>query len=398
LTSTRQRPGLPNRATVSASEVVDVPVARTRPGHGRESAMIGRHPRCFRLAGVAIALAGFAAAGCKSSAPPPAAPGTDAAPGSVVGADGSAPVAARDLGRGRCVAINSRGDVVGVDADDTTFVVTSDGMRTPRPPPDSSTTAIGVAIDDSGRIAGYVTGPMGNHAAIYRDGAWSLVSNLGRGSEILAATAKGTLGGAAYRSDGKLEAFLLVDGKPAPMSWPSGGSAVYAATDGGHIAGILATATGATHAFVGTGQTLSDLGTLGGLRSAAYGMNARGDVVGTSEMAGGGAHPFVARAGTLQMVDLGLPDGASSSDARGIDAAGNIVGNSIASNGLSRAWVFRPGLSPVELPASDASGIRYASVHVAAISAKGQAVGWGMPAPSDAGATFRCLEWSVTGP
>lgn len=357
-----------------------------------------------RLAGMALALAGFAAA-CKSSSPHAAVPGPDAGSGPPAGTDAATSAGAdaaagpaRDLGRGRCVAINSRGDVVGVDTDDTTFVVTASGMRTARPAPDANTTAIGVAIDDAGLVAGYLTGPTGNHAAIYRDGAWSMVSNLGSGSQILTTSPNGTAGGAAYRSDGKLEGFLLAGGKPAPIAWPSGGSAVYAASDDGRLAGILATGTGATHAFVSAGQTLSDLGTLGGSRSAAYGLNARGDVVGTSETAGGGAHAFLVRAGTSQMVDLGLPDGASSSDARGIDAAGNIVGNSIAPDGLSRAWVFRPGLPPVELLASDAGGSRYVSVHVAMISAKGQAVGWGMPAPSDAGTAFRCLEWSVTGP
>ena len=70
---------------------------------------------------------------------------------------------------------------------------------------------------------------------------------------------------------------------------------------------------GPTHSFHGflyRGGTRTDLGTLGGGTSAAYGINAAGQVVGESATSGPGTHAFLYSGGT--MTDLGTLGGTHS--------------------------------------------------------------------------------------
>jgi probable HAF family extracellular repeat protein len=86
--------------------------------------------------------------------------------------------------------------------------------------------------------------------------------------------------------------------------------------------------------------TIVDLGTLGGTRSAAHGVNNRGHVVGQSATSDGHIRAFVYRAGTL--IDLGTLGGENSYAYR-INDLGLIVGRAENAAGLSRAFVAFPG-------------------------------------------------------
>jgi probable HAF family extracellular repeat protein len=65
----------------------------------------------------------------------------------------------------------------------------------------------------------------------------------------------------------------------------------------------------ATHAFLWSGGTMTDLRTLGGSRSVVFGINDTGQVVGYAYTASGAQHPFLYSGG--QMLDLNtlIPSG-----------------------------------------------------------------------------------------
>jgi probable HAF family extracellular repeat protein len=102
-------------------------------------------------------------------------------------------------------------------------------------------------------------------------------------------------------------------------------------------------ADGTTHAFLYTGTTLQDLGTLGGASSVATDSNRSGAVVGHSLSSANNQKAFLyTKAGG--MVSLRTLGG-SASDATGISDAGEIVGSSqTAGNAARRAFIYRNGV------------------------------------------------------
>lgn len=317
------------------------------------------------------------------------APSGDSAPSDIAPS-----LLARDLGSGRCVAVSSRGQIVGVDVNDATFVITPGGRRSILASSGPKEVVNGVGIDDAGRVVGSVTNEQGRQAAVFQDGAWTVLAALGARAEALSVSPDGVVGGAAYVVAGTPLGALVDEGGAIDVAWPKTlGSAVYASAGSDHFAGILETEQGATHAFVNDGRTLRDLGTLGGKSSAALGINPRGDVVGTAELAGGQRHAFVWRPGMAQVLDLSRKS-RPLDDARGIDNDGSIIANAAAPNGAESAWLLRDGAEPIELRAVDASGVPLLSVHAAAIRA-GHVVGWGVVAAEEEQQPVRCLAWTV---
>jgi probable HAF family extracellular repeat protein len=117
----------------------------------------------------------------------------------------------------------------------------------------------------------------------------------------------------------------------------------------GQLAGNIEPADGNPHdirAFMSSGGTYVDLGTLGGTFSQPNALNDNGVVVGASFNAAGRTHAFMY---ATQMVDLGTLGGLDSA-ASGINSAGVIVGASdIDTAQHSHAFIYGAGTGMVDL-------------------------------------------------
>ena len=199
------------------------------------------------------------------------------------------------------------------------------------------------ALNDAGLIAGssYLTGPAGPsdtaHAVVWQHGVISDLGTLGGvRSAAYGINNRGTVVGTSDRS-GSLTAtaFVWEGGVMTPLA--SFTSTATAINDLGQVAGDF----NASHAALWYMGVMTDLSTLGGARSYAYGINNRGEVVGSSDNAAKQTRAFLWANGV--MTDLGTLGG-EYSIADGINDLGQVVGVSNASNGLPHAFFWDKGV------------------------------------------------------
>jgi probable HAF family extracellular repeat protein len=175
-------------------------------------------------------------------------------------------------------------------------------------------------INDAGQVVGSDLSAESEHGSLLHAFVWQegVIADLGqgtaqainRGGQIVGST--GQLPGA----DG--HAFLWVNGVFRDLGTLDGhqNSVAYGINAAGQIVGTSNTTDpsferGPERAFLWKNGRMTDLGTLGGDYSAAYGINAAGQVVGTSNTSSGGPeHAFLWEQGV--MTDLGTLGGARS--------------------------------------------------------------------------------------
>lgn len=233
-------------------------------------------------------------------------------------------------------AINSSGNVAGwvqnPSGGQQAFVSTAGGMQTLG---SSAFESYAYGINDAGTVVGTAYDSSGQaHGTIW---SASGTTDLGAGSYAMAINGEGEVVG------GNGNAFTVVNGQlqslgSAPgMNW----SAAYAVSNTGMVVGDGQLSNGTFRAVAwNPNGSITVLGTLGGTRSQATGVNDSGEVVGFSSLADGYQNAFAEIGG--MMIDLGTLGGGNSY-AYGINNSGAVVGYSALADGSQAAFLYENG-------------------------------------------------------
>lgn len=246
------------------------------------------------------------------------------------------------------------------------------------------TASIGLALNNAGEVVGAAISIEGDWAAFASNGG-SPVQFFPPGTEAVATAISDNsdIAGEADNAAG-VDAFLLSGGSVQDLGTLGGArSQVNGMNNSDQLAGASETSAqssgaGAKNAFLWSGEALRDLGTLGGASSMAAAINGSGEVVGAADTTSGYQHAFLWTAGG-GIQDLGVLPGGLESIAFGINSSGQIAG---ASTELDENWhpfVWTPlgGLHDVGLPVGWARG------EALAINEIGLTVGLATTPPGD---------------
>jgi len=162
-------------------------------------------------------------------------------------------------------------------------------------------------------------------------------------------------------------AFVVKAGKFTEVGTLGGqNSRAYGMNDRADVVGAAQNSEGAYRAFLWRDNKAEDLGTLGGRHSYAHGVNSAFDVVGVSETTNQLRHAFRWFAG--KMNDLGTLGGLFS-QANAVNEQGDITGIAQLTNGLMRAFLHTDGKM------RDLGTLGGASSYGAALNGRRQVVG-----------------------
>ncbi len=257
---------------------------------------------------------------------------------------------------GQSRGINNGGEVVGYDFTEgywssRAFLYTNNGVMTDLGS-FGGTGSLAHGINMAGKIVGHadIPGDFAYHAFLYNAGTMIDLGTLG-----------GTNSDAAAINDND----QIVGGADLTLAV------------GTNIQAVV------SHAFLYSGGTMTDLGTLGGSNSLATAINKHGQIVGWAQTAGNAAHhAFLYSNG--QMTDLGTLGGASSA-ACAINDTGQILGMADTTNfpyGDSHPFIYSDGRM------TDLTTLGATFGEVRGFNNNGQVVGW---AKTSAGAVHAFL-------
>ena len=291
-----------------------------------------------------------------------------------------------DLGGGEAYGINANGQVVGQNAVGHAFFYNKGTITDLGTLGGSYSFALG--INDSGRVVGWADNS-GNvsQAFLYSGGTLSALGALGGGAQGISAA--GQIVGWSNDPNGVPRACRYSDGAAIELGVFSTGSYSYALdiNDTGQVVGYgdaggehaflyengamtgLGVQSGAAqkinsrgqvaggqyfsdtvwHAFLFTDGTAADLGTLGGPKSWAYGINTGRQIVGSADTATGVEHAFLNS--NARMTDLNslISSGWTLQQATAINDSGQIVGYGVNPSGNTDAFLLTPTPEPSTL-------------------------------------------------
>lgn len=210
-------------------------------------------------------------------------------------------------------------------------------------------TSYGVAINASGQVTGWGSpNPLdafGNHLLLFSNGTLrDLTLELQINAAGCAINAAGEITGTLFTF--LPHAFRYADGIVTDLGTLGGPTSSScsrkAINDHGQVVGASdVDSTLISHAFLSNpGSPMIDLGTFGGVFSAATAINNNGEVTGSAATASGAVHAFLYRLGTL--IDLGTLGGANSVG-YDINDSGMIVGESQIPDGTYHAFLYSGG-------------------------------------------------------
>ena len=225
-------------------------------------------------------------------------------------------------------------------------------------------------VNAAGQVAGHVNG---NRAVRYTPGhGWEAVPGLGTSySFATGINASGDVVGYYLNSAGQFRAFRYRDGIGVDDIAPVGDGTMtfgFGINDAGDVAGVSYGSTSVPFRAA-IGLPTEGLPVLGGGAGSACGINAGGQVAGTSTIATGAQHGIRVDNGATVAIDIASPDGAPFNvNACAIDGAGRVGGEFDRASGQTHAFVFDGAVVDVDAFGSPMSNIE-------AIN-NGLAVGW----------------------
>ncbi|HDZ20942.1 hypothetical protein LCGC14_0276720 [marine sediment metagenome] len=199
------------------------------------------------------------------------------------------------------------------------------------------------SINNAGQIAGYAEIAGEYHAVLWESDTMTDLGTLGGPAYAMAINELGQIVGYSWTVSNTNHAFLW-DGSMMDLgaldapAWDY--SNAYGINDQSEIVGLAGIdAAGHTHAAIWSGETVTDLGTLGATHSNAYGINNSGDIVGYSWINESGvSHAVIWQSGGVE--DLGTLGG-SRSLARDINDVGEVVGYAYTNDEAMRACLWQ---------------------------------------------------------
>ncbi|MCX6982713.1 MAG: PEP-CTERM sorting domain-containing protein [Verrucomicrobia bacterium] len=210
----------------------------------------------------------------------------------------------------------------------------------------------GWGINNAGTVVGEgsVTGDLSinvlkySGATLSSPGSSQNVGSFGAGgyTEGFSINSSGQIAGAYYSTSSIQRAFINTGGSFFDIGTLGGDyTSANAINDTGQVAGTGYLLAGNHHAFRYSGGIMTDLGTLGGTQSTGASINLAGTVSGTATMANGSSRAFIYTTGG-GMVGLGTLGG-SDSTGGGINDLGQVTGFSSTGAGSSHAFIYSGG-------------------------------------------------------